>query len=62
MSFVTMDDKSYIDGLIGVYELNNVSLLRGIFMDSYLASAANCKTVYCRQANWHGHRALPSTR
>jgi Fic family protein len=39
MSFLTMDDAAYIDGLIGVYELNNVSLLREIYVDSYLASA-----------------------
>ena len=28
MSFLTMDDGAYIDGLIGVYELNNVAVLR----------------------------------
>lgn len=39
MSFVTMDDSDYIDGLIGVYELNNVALLREAYIDSYLASA-----------------------
>ncbi len=39
MSFLTMDDAAYIDGLIGVYELNNVALLREVFIDSYLASA-----------------------
>ncbi|MCC5992918.1 MAG: Fic family protein [Rhodobacteraceae bacterium] len=39
MSFVTMNDADYIDGLIGIYELNNVSLLREVYIDSYLASA-----------------------
>ncbi|MET4130742.1 Fic family protein [Roseovarius sp. MBR-6] len=39
MSFLTMDDAAYIDGLIGIYELNNVALLREVFIDSYLASA-----------------------
>jgi len=39
MSFTTMDDSDYIDGLIGVYELNNVSLLREVYLDAYLASA-----------------------
>jgi len=39
MSFTTMDDSDYIDGLIGVYELNNVALLREVYMDAYLASA-----------------------
>jgi hypothetical protein len=39
MSFLTMDDGDYIDGLIGVYELNNVALLRDVYVDAYLASA-----------------------
>ena len=33
--------RGYIDGLIGVYEINNVSLLREIYVDAYLASAEN---------------------
>ena len=45
MSFVTMDDRDYIDGLIGVYELNNVSLLRDAYIDAYKSSADNYKTV-----------------
>ena len=39
MSFTTMDDRAYIDGLIGAYELNNVSLFREVCIDAYLASA-----------------------
>lgn len=39
MSFMTMEDGDYIDGLIGVYELNNVALLREVYIDAYLASA-----------------------
>ena len=39
MSFLTMDDAAYIDGLIGIYELNNVALLREVYIESYLASA-----------------------
>jgi len=39
MSFLAMDDAIYIDGLIGIYELNNVALLREIYIESYLASA-----------------------
>ena len=39
MSFLTIDDRAYIDGLLGVYELNNVSLLREVYIDAYLASA-----------------------
>ncbi|WP_299969731.1 Fic family protein [uncultured Roseobacter sp.] len=39
MSFTTMDDRDYINGLIGIYELNNVSLFREVYIDAYLASA-----------------------
>lgn len=41
MSFVAMDDKSYMDGILGIYELNNVSLLREAYIDAYVASARN---------------------
>ncbi|MFQ5973701.1 MAG: Fic family protein, partial [Alphaproteobacteria bacterium] len=45
MSFLTMNDGDYIDGLIGVYELNNVALLREAYMDAYIASADNYRTL-----------------
>ena len=45
MSFVSMDDSAYIDGLIGIYELNNVSLLRDLYIDAYLASAENYRVL-----------------
>lgn len=45
MSFMTMDDSGYIDGLIGVYELNNVALLREVYIDAYVASAQNYHTL-----------------
>lgn len=45
MSFLTMDDSEYIDSLIGIYELNNVSLLRQLYIDAYLTSAENYKTL-----------------
>lgn len=45
MSFVAMDDRDYIEGLIGVYELNNVSLLREAYVDAYIASAGNYRTL-----------------
>jgi len=45
MSFLTMDDRDYIDGLMGVYELNNVSLLREAYIDGYMASADNYNTL-----------------
>lgn len=45
MSFLTMNDRDYIDGLIGIYELNNVSLLRDAYLDAYLASAENYRVL-----------------
>ena len=45
MSFLTMDDGDYIDGLIGIYELNNVALLRDAYMDAYIASAENYRVL-----------------
>lgn len=45
MSFLTMDDADYIDGLIGIYELNNVALLREVYIDSYLASAEKYRVL-----------------
>lgn len=45
MSFLTMDDAAYIDGLIGLYELGNVGLLREVFIDSYLASAEKYRVL-----------------
>ncbi len=45
MSFLTMDDGAYIDGLIGIYELNNISLLREVYVDAYLASAENYRVL-----------------
>ena len=41
MSFVAMDDRNYMDGVFGIYELNNVSLLRNAYIDAYVASARN---------------------
>ena len=45
MSFMTMDDRRYIDALIGIYELNNVALLREVYMEAYFTSAANYRTL-----------------
>lgn len=45
MSFMTMDDSDYIDGMIGVYELNNVSLLRDVYLNAYLASAEKYRVL-----------------
>lgn len=45
MSFMTMDDRRYIEGLIGIYELTNIALLREVYIEAYLASAQNYKTL-----------------
>jgi len=45
MSFLTMDDRAYVDGLIGIYELNNVSLLREVYIEAYMTSAENYRTL-----------------
>jgi hypothetical protein len=45
MFFIAMEDRDYIDGLIGIYELNNVALLRDAYIESYMASAENYKTL-----------------
>lgn len=45
LSFLTMDDADYVDGLIGVYEVNNVSLLRETYVDAYLASAQDYRVL-----------------
>ena len=39
MSFLAIDDADYIRGLLGVYEMNDVSLLREAFVNGYVASA-----------------------
>lgn len=45
MSFLTMGDAAYIDGMLGIYELNNVSLLCEGYVDAYLTSAENYRTL-----------------
>ncbi len=39
MSFFAIEDEDYIGGLLGVYELNDVSLLREAFVSGYIAAA-----------------------
>ena len=39
MSFLAIDDAAYMRGLLGVYELNDVSLLREAYVNGYVASA-----------------------
>ena len=45
MSFFAINDRDYIRGLLGVYELNDVSLLREAFVNGYLASARRYRYV-----------------
>ena len=45
MSFPTIDDAAYRVGLIGICELNNVSPLREVFVDSYFALAEHCRVL-----------------
>ena len=39
MSFFAIDDQDYIQGLLGVYELNDVSLMREAFVNGYIETA-----------------------
>jgi hypothetical protein len=39
LSFVDVPEKAYIDGVIGVYELNRVELLRDVFVWAYERSS-----------------------
>jgi Fic family protein len=45
LSFVDVPNDPYIKGMIGVYELNRVELLRDVFMWAYERSAARYATV-----------------
>ena len=40
LSFVDVPDRAYIDGILGVYELNRVELLRDVFIWAYERSCA----------------------
>jgi hypothetical protein len=45
MPFLPMDDSAHIDGLLEIYELNNVSLLREVHIEAYMTSAENYRTL-----------------
>jgi Fic family protein len=45
LSFVDVPEKLYTDGLIGVYELNRVELLRDVYLWAYERSVRRYKTV-----------------
>jgi len=45
LSFVDVPGRAYIDGILGVYELNRVELLRDVFVWAYERSCARYSAV-----------------
>ncbi len=45
LSFVDVPDRAYIDGMLGVYELNRIELLRDVFLWAYERSCAQYANV-----------------
>jgi hypothetical protein len=45
LSFLDVPEQPYVDGVIGIYELNRVELLRDIYVWAYERSARQYKTV-----------------
>ncbi len=45
LSFVDVPDRAYIDGVLGVYELNRIELLRDVFVWAYERSSARYSAV-----------------
>jgi Fic family protein len=45
LSFVDVPERAYIDGLLGVYELNRTELLRDVFVWAYERSCARYSAV-----------------
>ena len=45
LSFVDVPERAYIDGLLGVYELNRVELLRDVFVWAYERSARRYEAI-----------------
>jgi hypothetical protein len=45
LSFVDVPDRAYIDGILGIYELNRVELLRDVFVWAYERSCARYSAV-----------------
>jgi fido (protein-threonine AMPylation protein) len=46
LSFIDVPERIYIDGLVGVYELNRMELLRDVYLWAYERSARQYKTVH----------------
>lgn len=45
LSFVDVPERAYVEGTLGVYELNRVDLLRDVFIWAYERSAAQYRVV-----------------
>ena len=45
LSFIDVPERSYIDGILGVYELNRTELLRDVFIWAYERSSARYSAV-----------------
>lgn len=45
LSFVDVPERAYIDGVLGVYELNRIELLRDVFVWAYARSSARYSAV-----------------
>jgi len=45
LSFVDVPERAYIDGILGVYELNRIELLRDVFIWAYERSCARYSAV-----------------
>lgn len=45
LSFVDVPERAYIDGMLGVYELNRIELLRDVFVWAYQRSCARYSAV-----------------
>lgn len=45
LSFVDVPERSYIDGMLGVYELNRIELIRDVFVWAYQRSCARYSAV-----------------
>jgi len=45
LSFVDVPERAYIDGVLGVYELNRIELLRDVFVWAYQRSCARYSAV-----------------
>lgn len=45
LSFVDVPERAYVDGILGVYELNRIELLRDVFVWAYARSCARYSAV-----------------